>query len=233
MPRHSALAPGRQPERKGTSVAAGKNDNAVVINDPQAIRALAHEARLEALEELFASQASRTATELASRCKLTPSAMSYHLRALEKYGYVRRAPSEGDARERRWEAAGDRLIVESFNQTPSAKSAFLNVQLGAFRERLAAEVARREAEAKAGIEPPADRHPVMTTGMVFLSEEQREEFISRMYNLVREYEAMAEPEERGVDAQRVYYMLSLLPEFEQADPDAPESARPKPGLPKR
>ena len=58
----------------------------VSITDPQAIRALAHDARLIVLDELFASQTTRTATELASMCSLTPSAMSYHLRALEKYG---------------------------------------------------------------------------------------------------------------------------------------------------
>ena len=62
---------------------------AVTISDPQAIRALAHEARLEALEELYSSQSTRTATELASRCGLTPSAMSYHLRALEKFGITK------------------------------------------------------------------------------------------------------------------------------------------------
>ncbi|WP_229790944.1 winged helix-turn-helix domain-containing protein [Zhihengliuella salsuginis] len=214
-------------------MARSKSDNPVVINDPQAIRALAHEARLEALEELFASQSSRTATELASRCKLTPSAMSYHLRALEKYGYVERAASEGDARERRWKAAGDRLIVESFNQAPSAKGAFLNVQLGAFRDRLAVEIARREAEAKAGIEPPEDRAPVLTTGMVFLNDDQREEFMTRVYDLMREYEAMAGPEERSVDAKRVYYMLSILPEFEESEDAAGDQPWTRPGLPKR
>ena len=154
----------------------------VSISDPQAIRALAHEARLTVLEELFASQATRTATELATRCELTPSAMSYHLRALEKYGYV-------------------------------AKNAYLNVQLNAFRERLSAEIARRDKERKAGKEPEADRAPVLTTGMVFLSDPQRKEFITKVYDLLHEYEELAEPEARGVDGQRLYYMLSFLPEF--------------------
>ena len=118
----------------------------VVISDPQAIRALAHEARLEALEELYASQSTRTATELASRCGLSPSAMSYHLRALEKYGFVERSPSEGDGRERRWKAAGYSLLVDSLNHTPTSKLAFIDVQLNTFRDRIMKEVARREAE---------------------------------------------------------------------------------------
>src|SRR5690606_33143023 len=126
-------------------------------------------------EELFASQATRTATELASRCNLTPSAMSYHLRALEKYGYVIRAANEGDGRERRWKAAGDQLVLGSLTDSVSAKNAYLNVQLNAFRDRLTAEIGRRDEERKAGYEPEEDRAPVLTTGVVFLSEAQRKE----------------------------------------------------------
>ncbi|GAA4373050.1 ArsR/SmtB family transcription factor [Paeniglutamicibacter cryotolerans] len=187
--------------------------NPVVISDPQAIRALAHEARLAVLEELFASQSTRTATELASRCQLTPSAMSYHLRALEKYGYVERAASGSDGRERRWKAAGDSLVLGSLNDSASAKSAYLNVQLNAFRERLSSEIQRRDADRAAGIEPVEGLAPVLTSGMVFLNRSQRDEFIKRVYAVVDEYEAMALPEERGIDGERLYYMLSFLPEI--------------------
>jgi DNA-binding transcriptional ArsR family regulator len=185
----------------------------VSISDPQAIRALAHEARLTVLEELFASQSTRTATELATRCELTPSAMSYHLRALEKYGYVVRAASEGDGRERRWKAAGSQLVLGSLSDSTSAKNAYLNVQLNAFRERLSAEIARRDKERKEGKAPEPDRAPVLTTGVVFLSESQRKDFIAKVYELLYEYEALAEPEARGVDGERLYYMLSFLPEI--------------------
>lgn len=185
----------------------------VSISDPQAIRALAHEARLTVLEELFASQSTRTATELATRCELTPSAMSYHLRALEKYGYVVRAASEGDGRERRWKAAGSQLVLGSLSDSTSAKNAYLNVQLNAFRERLSAEIARRDKERKEGKVPEPDRAPVLTTGVVFLSESQRKDFIAKVYELLYEYEALAEPEARGVDGERLYYMLSFLPEI--------------------
>ncbi|GAB2901888.1 ArsR/SmtB family transcription factor [Neomicrococcus lactis] len=195
--------------------------NAVVISDPQAIRALAHEARLEALEELFASQASRTATELAGRCRLTPSAMSYHLRALEKYGFVMRAPSEGDGRERRWRAAGDHLVVGSFRESYAAKNAYLSVQLNAFRDRLTNEIQFRESERAENIEPPADRAPVLTTGLMFMNEEKQKEFIRKMYALVEEYEHISGPEERSIGGERLYYMLSLLPERLNRNAGAP------------
>ncbi|ALQ30012.1 ArsR/SmtB family transcription factor [Glutamicibacter soli] len=191
----------------------GTVPHVVSITDPQAIRALAHDARLIVLDELFASQTTRTATELASLCDLTPSAMSYHLRALEKYGYVIRAASEGDARERRWRAAGERLELNTQIDSANAKTAYLNVQLNAFRTRLNDEVQRREAEAKAGIAPSPDRPPMLTSGLVFLSEEKQLQFNRRLLDLVYEYEAMATAEERSIDSQRMFYLISLLPEY--------------------
>ncbi|GAB3618891.1 helix-turn-helix domain-containing protein [Glutamicibacter sp. PS] len=185
----------------------------VSITDPQAIRALAHDARLIVLDELFASQTTRTATELASLCDLTPSAMSYHLRALEKYGYVVRAASEGDARERRWKAAGERLELNTHEGSANAKTAYLNVQLNAFRTRLNTEVERRQREAQAGIVPDPDRPPLLSTGLVFLPEDKQKEFNRRLLDLVYEYEAMATDEQRSIDSRRMFYLISLLPEY--------------------
>ncbi|MGM7671071.1 ArsR/SmtB family transcription factor [Microbacterium sp. A93] len=228
----------------------------VVISDPQAIRALAHEARLEALEELFASQSTRTATELASRCGLTPSAMSYHLRALEKYGFVERSPSEGDGRERRWKAAGYSLLVDSLNHSPASKQAFIDVQLNTFRDRIMKEVTRREVEdqqvrqaaeqavatAREGdaaldgetgqqdqqSQPGGSggrRPPVLSTGMVFVNAEQREEFQRRLAGLIDEFEELNPASERSVDAERVYYLVSVLADAAPAARETASSAR--------
>jgi DNA-binding transcriptional ArsR family regulator len=82
----------------------------VVLTDASAVRALAHPARLVVIDALYAGQV-LTATECAALAGITPSAMSYHLRALEKYGLVRRAEARGDARERPWIRAGDTLSV--------------------------------------------------------------------------------------------------------------------------
>lgn len=240
----------------------------VVISDPQAIRALAHEARLEALEELFASQSTRTATELASRCGLTPSAMSYHLRALEKYGFVERSPSEGDGRERRWKAAGYSLLVNSLNHSPASKQAFIDVQLNTFRDRIMQEVARREAEDQQGRlaaeqavaaaqdgngaldataapsvpsaqpgpsglpsqqgqsgAPGGRRPPVLSTGMVFVNAEQRAEFQRRLAELIDEFEELNPASERSVDAERVYYLVSVLADSASDSRETASSAR--------
>ncbi len=206
----------------------GVHRTSATISDPQAIRALAHEARLEALEELYSSQSTRTATELASRCGLTPSAMSYHLRALEKYGFVERSPSEGDGRERRWRAAANSLLVDSLNHSAASKHAFIDVQLNTFRQRIFREVdAREAADAQLSAEPPAPldtqsqktrRLPVLTTGMLFLNAEQFQDFSDRMYALIDEFEELNPAQERNVDAQRAYYMVSVLQDSSGSDP---------------
>ena len=75
------------------------------------MRALAHPARLTLLDHLTNGGPS-TATECAGVVELTPSATSYHLRALSKAGLVEEAEGRGDGRERFWRsrvASGYRL----------------------------------------------------------------------------------------------------------------------------
>src|SRR5690349_19069342 len=71
------------------------------IRDPGVMRALAHPARLTLMERLT-SGAPATATECAELIGLSPSATSYHLRALAKVGLIEQAPGRGDGRERVW-----------------------------------------------------------------------------------------------------------------------------------
>jgi DNA-binding transcriptional ArsR family regulator len=73
----------------------------VEIRDAGVMRALAHPARLSIMERLM-SGVPATATECAELIGLSPSATSYHLRALAKVGLVEEAPGRGDGRERLW-----------------------------------------------------------------------------------------------------------------------------------
>ncbi|SDQ97773.1 Helix-turn-helix domain-containing protein [Thermostaphylospora chromogena] len=83
------------------------------LSDPKAMRALAHPARLGILTRLQ-NEGAATATEMAEIVGITPSAASYHLRMLAKYGFVEDAPPRGDARERLWRARdrGVRVYTE-------------------------------------------------------------------------------------------------------------------------
>jgi DNA-binding transcriptional ArsR family regulator len=85
----------------------------VRITDPRVMRALAHPARIEIVEYLNDTGAAVTATECAGMVGLSPSATSYHLRELAKYGLVEQAPSRGDGRERVWRSVGTGVHIDA------------------------------------------------------------------------------------------------------------------------
>lgn len=88
-------------------------DGRLVISDPRAMRVLAHEARLAIIDELAVDGEELTASELAGRVGLSPSALSYHLRVLERFGILRRGTAREDGRERPWVRVADNIVIES------------------------------------------------------------------------------------------------------------------------
>ena len=75
--------------------------------DAAVMRAMAHPARLALLDHLR-NGGPATATECAGVVGLSPSATSYHLRALARAGLVEAAPGRGDGRERLWRITAGR-----------------------------------------------------------------------------------------------------------------------------
>jgi DNA-binding transcriptional ArsR family regulator len=109
-----------------------------VLTDPRAIRALAHPARLAVLEELSDGQ-EMTATECGAAAGITASAMSYHLRALAKWGFVERAESR-DGRERPWRATATGWRIEPMTDQLQATAA--SAVTSTMFERVSADLAR-------------------------------------------------------------------------------------------
>ena len=94
----------------------------MTISDPQVMRALAHPARLEIMDHLSSTGAVVTATQCAGLVGLSPSATSYHLRELAKFGLVEQAPSRGDGRERVWRSTTAGFSVGG-SEEPEAQAA--------------------------------------------------------------------------------------------------------------
>ena len=69
----------------GKSIEPGMPGNPVRLTDPKMMRALAHPARI-AIWSHIGLRGSVTATECAEVAGLSPSACSYHLRTLARYG---------------------------------------------------------------------------------------------------------------------------------------------------
>jgi DNA-binding transcriptional ArsR family regulator len=87
------------------------------IRDPTVMRALAHPARMMIIDALATGQTG-TATQFAQVVGLSPSATSYHLRALARYGLVEEAPSRGDGRERVWRRRAGGLEFDARHSDP-------------------------------------------------------------------------------------------------------------------
>ena len=181
----------------------------VEITDPKAIRALAHAARLEVISELYSTQVSRTATELAAQTGLTPSAMSYHLRALQKWGIVVPAATAGDARERRWKAAGTDFTINSGGGVASPEFAVLDLELDAYRRRVNAYAQARDERRQRG--EPADSSVVLASNLLYLTPAQRTELTERLFDLLRDYE-LEDPDHVPEGAERMATMWSMIPD---------------------
>ena len=155
------------------------------ISDPKVMRALAHPARLTILEELGLGRAG-TATEFAAICGLTPSATSYHLRALAKAGLVQEAPGRGDGRERVWQLVSSSGIeIASGPDDPEAMRAeqgFVEVFLARSEARTRSWVARWPQESTEWYY--ATR---MTEHVITVTSEELTELNAKVYELVRQY----------------------------------------------
>ena len=107
----------------------------VTLTDPLAIRALAHPARMTVIDTLYSRRTAMTSTQLAELVDLSPSAMSYHLRSLEKYGIVKRAPSDNDAREQPWIRAAATLAVNPGTKKSTALQSAAAVLISSAMEK--------------------------------------------------------------------------------------------------
>jgi DNA-binding transcriptional ArsR family regulator len=95
------------------------------VLDASALQGLAHPLRVQ-LCDLLTLHGPATATQLAARLNESSGATSYHLRQLEKYGFVEEDPGRGSGRERWWRRVPGRITIEGRvddEQSPAARDA--------------------------------------------------------------------------------------------------------------
>jgi DNA-binding transcriptional ArsR family regulator len=163
------------------------------ISDPVVMRALAHPARLTILEELALGRAG-TATEFATVCGLTPSATSYHLRALAKAGLVQEAPGRGDGRERVWQlvSAGGIEVGSGPDGDADAMRAeqeLVSVWLARSEARIRSWVARWQDESQEWYDATA-----MSEIIISATAGELAELNKKIYALIQPYTRSSRPE---------------------------------------
>jgi DNA-binding transcriptional ArsR family regulator len=184
---------------------SGVPQRVVEIKDANAIRALAHEARQQVINVLYSEQRAYTSTQLAELTGLTPSAMSYHLRALERWGVVQRAEGGSDARNRPWRAAGTDLRVSGDGEaTDAARDALRSQVFGAIGQR---------ARAVRALPPQERKHyAVLGVAELWLTEDQVEALSVMLDQLMVGLHEQGWTNEPGPGKKRIAYVYSLLPD---------------------
>jgi DNA-binding transcriptional ArsR family regulator len=176
-------------------VAAAAKKDVVTLHDPAAMKAIAHPARYRVIEELYGGR-ELTATQAAELCGLTPSAMSYHLRTLERYGLIRAGEST-DGRERPWRKAADDIAFANRGgvvQVATAQAVVGNIL--ASIERLM----RRSFDS-------GNRHLTASQGTIRLTDEQGAELDQRIGDVIAEFEAQQEPPGEDAPPVREYFWI--------------------------
>ncbi|MDP9860942.1 MULTISPECIES: ArsR/SmtB family transcription factor [Streptosporangium] len=185
------------------------------LTDPMAMRALAHPARLAILNRLQ-TEGPATATDVAEVVGVTPSAASYHLRMLAKYGFAEDAPARGDGRERLWRAApgGGLTVSPEPDDRPEVRAA-KDLLIKAVRDRAADEVTR--ALGNFDREPPEWRAAsVFSRALLLVDAEELKRLSEQIDELIAPYRLTTRERERAPAGARISEaQISLFPHAER------------------
>jgi DNA-binding transcriptional ArsR family regulator len=183
------------------------------MTDPRMMRALAHPARL-AIWQYLGLEGPATATECAAVAGLSPSACSYHLRTLARYGFVEEdLPHAADGRERPWRSKITALSLHTEATTPAVRDAarLLGASVHASAEEL------RESYQDRQTEYPADWQAALGTNydVLHVTPDELSLLKQRIVELFGPYRRLSR-DERPAGARRVHVTVDLNPWF---DPD--------------
>jgi DNA-binding transcriptional ArsR family regulator len=196
----------------------GMPGNPVTLTDPKMMRALAHRARI-AIWEYLGLHGPATATQCAEVAGLSPSACSYHLRTLARYGFVEEdRESAADGRERPWRV---RLIAFSMEDRPDASPAYrlANRLLVENLREAAEEVRVRYLDRRSEYPHEWQRVSGETFSAAHVTPAELDEMRVKVWEILEQYVRL-DPAERSPGARPVQVTFDLFPWF------GPEEARP-------
>jgi DNA-binding transcriptional ArsR family regulator len=178
----------------------------LTIDDPKALRALAHPARQRVINELYNGEV-LTATAAAELCGLTPSAMSYHLRALEKWGIIARDEATDDGRERPWRSIAEHITVSGaahHEAGVAASAAFLHPwaeEVGQGLERAAALLT----------DETPDERTMLSRSRLWLTPEEARRLHEELRAVLKPYQKRTRGKHPDGSVPRDAYLLLLPP----------------------
>lgn len=155
--------------------------------DLESLKALAHPLRVK-IFDVLSTYGSFTASGLAERLGESSGATSYHLRQLEKHGFVREVAGKGVGRERWWERTpgGINLGTTEAKRTSAGREASQLVmrEWSSSRERNLAEFLERGFDE---LDDEWGEASLVSLTNVFITAEELAEFSTRYMAMVSEF----------------------------------------------
>jgi predicted ArsR family transcriptional regulator len=199
------------------------------LDDPLAIRAMAHPIRLE-LQALLGREGPLTATETARRLGISQALASHHLRQLAKYDFVEPAPGK-DNRERPWRVVSTSQSWPRTELTAEGEAA-VGVLEQLLAERALDRLATWQQQRKGEDAVWRDSAGIDNTG-IYLDAEELAELVAQIQQLLQRYvderpidDKSARPAgSRHVQITQIVTVSPPAPDDEDQDQDEPEAGR--------
>lgn len=187
--------------------------DAQLINDPERIRAVAHPLRLRLLD-LLKEQGELTATECAEATGESVASCSFHLRTLEKYGFIERAEPRG--REKPWRLIGSGSYSTGIDpEVPGSLQATVGLAKLTLNHRaqgLFAALERIDQEPQQWMD--ATR---LMNGTFWASAEEANEIAEEIHALLSRFSGRDDPADRPAGARRVRVIAAIHPDSPAED----------------
>ena len=200
----------------------GMPGNPITLTDPVMMRALAHPARI-AIWTHLALHGPATATECADVAGLSPSACSYHLRTLARYGIAEEdLASAADGRQRPWRVRAVSYTIDTSSSAPAATrlaGQMLAESLRADMEETRARYLNRQSEY-----PDDWQHALGDSqDVAHVTPEELQELSHEIGEVLNRYRRL-DPAERPEGTLPVRIWLDRYPWFGPEEAQCPEEA---------
>ncbi|MFN8120468.1 MAG: helix-turn-helix domain-containing protein [Micropruina glycogenica] len=172
----------------------------------ESLKAFAHPLRMALYDEL-GRRRSATASQLARALGESSGQTSYHLRQLERHGFVEDDPEHVGGRERWWRPIGFSLTDSGLIADPKTERAVGSVLRQVIAERAATLTGWAEhLDASLDVETGQ-----LSSSTLDLTAAEAETLIGELMALARRYSAMARDREALAETRRYRVYLDVLP----------------------
>jgi DNA-binding transcriptional ArsR family regulator len=179
------------------------------VTDVRTLRAIVHPLRIRLLT-LLRLDGPATATELGRRTGESSGATSYHLRQLERFGYIEDdGPQSG--RERRWRATSRSTSWDAGDFAADSEGRAVSDALERRQIQLAVDQFERWVARRDGMDPAWLHAATLGDAVLRLTPSQTKAMNDELYAVLRRFRTDAPPPEAGEATELVAAHLQVFP----------------------